>query len=58
MDGTLTSTTTPGQTGAESKGNEGVLHIPQNSRTGASQSDGLVSYLEHSLGRRETQSVY
>ena len=32
-----------------SNDNEGVLHIHQISRTGASPSDGLVSYLGHSL---------
>ena len=39
IDGTLILT----QSGAGSNGNEGVLHIPQSSRTGASPSDG-VSY--------------
>ena len=34
-----------------SDGNEGVLHIPQNSSiTGASPSDCLMSYPGHSLG--------
>ena len=28
-------------------GNEGVLHIPQNSKTGTLPSDGFVSYPEH-----------
>ena len=47
----LPGATTPGQSGPGSNGNEGVLHIPQRSNiTGASLSDGLVSYLEHSLG--------
>ena len=45
----LTGTTTPGQSGYESNGKEGVLHIPQSSRTVASPSDGLVSYPEHLL---------
>ena len=33
-----------------SNGNEGVFHIPQIYKTGASPSDGLVSYPKHSLG--------
>ena len=33
IDGTLTSTTTPGHSKPGSNGNEGVLHIPQSSRT-------------------------
>ena len=32
-----------------SSDNEGLLHIPQSSRTGVSSSDGLVSYPGHSL---------
>ena len=32
IDETLTSTTTPGQSGSESDGNEWVLHIPLSSR--------------------------
>ena len=35
FDGTLTGTTTPGQSGPGSNGHEGVLHIPQNFMTGA-----------------------
>ena len=38
---TLIGTTAPGQSGSGSKGNEGILHIPQNSRTGASPSDAV-----------------
>ena len=38
-DGTLAGTTTSGQ----SNGNEGVLHIPQSSRTGVLPSDCLMS---------------
>ena len=41
---TLLGATTPGQSGPVSNGNEGVLHIPQISRAGASPSDSLVSY--------------
>ena len=40
--GTLKGTTTPGQCGPGSKGNEGALHIPQSSRNGVSPSGGLV----------------
>ena len=43
MDETLTGTTTPGQSGPGSSGNEQVLHIPQSSRIGATPSDSLVS---------------
>ena len=41
---TLTGTTTSDQSGPESNGNEGVLYIPQSSRSGALPLDGLVSY--------------
>ena len=43
-------TTTPDQSWLASKGSEGLLHIPLNSRTRASASDGLVSYPGHLLG--------
>ena len=33
IDGTLTDTNTPGQSGLRSNGNKGVLHSPQISRT-------------------------
>ena len=50
------------QNGPGNNGNEGVLYIPQSSRTRASPSDGLVSYPGHSLGRSypsaKVQSVY
>ena len=43
INGTLTDTTTPGQSGLESNSNEGVLHIPQSFRIGASPSNpGLL----------------
>ena len=62
IDGTLSGATTSGQIGQGSSGNEGVLHIPQSFRTGASPSDGLVSYPGHSLGESypstEMQLVY
>ena len=45
IDGTLSGPTTPGQSEPGINGNEGVLHIPQNSSiTGTSPSDCLVSY--------------
>ena len=47
----LTGSTTPGQSGPRSNSNEGGLHIPQSSMTGASLSDGLVSYPGLLLGR-------
>ena len=55
--------TTPSQSGPESDGIEGVLHIPQSSNiTGASPSDSLMSYLGHLLGESysfaEVQSAY
>ena len=46
---TLTGTTALGQSGPGSNSNEGVLHIPQSSRTEASLSDGLMSYPQHYL---------
>ena len=49
MNGTLTFTITPSQSGPESNGNEGVLHIPQSFRTRALSSDGFVSYPGQSL---------
>ena len=59
----MSGATTPGQSGPESDGNENVLCIPQSSRiTGASSSNYLVPYPEHSLGKSypsaEVQSVY
>ena len=57
----LTGTTTLGQSGPGSNSNERVLHTLQRSRTGALPSDGLVSYLGHSLGgglAAEMQSAY
>ena len=50
IDRTLTGTTTLGQSGLGSNGNEEVLHISQSSKTGASPSDGLISYPGHLLG--------
>ena len=54
LDGTLTGTITLGEDGPGSDGNEGVLHILQNSRTEASPSDGLVPYPGHLLGEELT----
>ena len=49
-DRTLSSATTLGQSGSgsNSNSNEGVLHIPQSSKTGASPSDCFMSYPGHS----------
>ena len=44
IDKTLTCTSTPGQSKPGSNSNEGVLHILQSSRTGASPSNSLISY--------------
>ena len=48
IDRTQSDATTPGSSGPGSDGNEGLLRIPQNI-TGASPSDGLVSYPGHLL---------
>ena len=45
IDGTLTSTTTPGLCGPGSNANKGVLHIPQSSRTAALPSDAISTTL-------------
>ena len=63
IDRTLLATTTLGQSGPRSDSNEEVLCISQNSIiTGASPSECLVSYPEHSFGEfsisAEMQSVY
>ena len=51
IDKTLSSATTPGQSGSGRNGNEGVLHIPLESNiTGISPSDYLVSYPGDSSG--------
>ena len=50
IDSAQLGVTTPGQSGSGSNGNEGVLHIPQISKAGASPSDDLLSYPEHLLG--------
>ena len=54
-----------GQSGPESNGNEGILHIPQIFNAGALPSDGLISYSAHSYffgggsyPSAEMQSVY
>ena len=52
MNKTLSGPTTPSQSEPGSDGNEGVFHNSQSSSIiGASPSDCLVSYLEHSLGK-------
>ena len=48
--GIPTGTTTLGQIGPRSNGNEGLLPILQSSSNGASTSFGLVLYTTHSLG--------
>ena len=48
-DRTLLGATTPDQSELGSDGNEGVIHIFQISKAGASPSDGLMSYAGHSL---------
>ena len=62
IDRTLSDATTPSQSWPGCDGNEGVLCIPQsNGIIGASPSDCLVSYPEHSSGESyssaEMQSV-
>ena len=49
MDRTLSGATTPGQGGAGSNDNEGVLQIPQISKARASLLDSLISYPGYSL---------
>ena len=44
IDRTLPGATNLSQSGPESNCNEGVVHIPQSSKTGASPSDCLMSY--------------
>ena len=52
IDRSLSGATTPGQSGPGSNSNEGILCISESSSfTGATQSDCLVSYTRHSLGR-------
>ena len=61
--GPISGATTPSQSGPGNDGNEGILHILRGSSiTGASPSDCLMSYSEHSLEEShlsaEIQSVY
>ena len=49
IDRALSGVTTRGQSGLESTGNDGILRIPQSSRTEAWPSDDLILYPEHSL---------
>ena len=46
---TLTGTTTSGQSGPGSNGNEGVFHTTQISRTGVSPSDVVWCYTQEPL---------
>ena len=50
IDQTPSGATTTGQNGPGSNGNEVVVHIPPNSRIGASPSDCFVSYSRYSEG--------
>ena len=60
----LSGSTSPGQSGPGSNGNEEVIRIPQSpSITGTSPSDSFVSYPGHSMRggsypSEEVQSVY
>ena len=54
IDKALSSANTQGQSGPGSNDNEGALHIPQNSRTGASSSDGLMPYPKYLLKESST----
>ena len=62
IDRTVSGATTLTQSGPGCNGNEGVLLVPQISKAEASPSDGLMSYLGHSLGSSypsaEMQLVY
>ena len=49
IDRILSGVTTPGQSGPGGNDNEGVFHIPERTTSGASSSDGFVSYLGNSL---------
>ena len=49
IDRTLSGATIPSQSGSDSNGNEGVLYIPQISKTRALLSDDLISYPGHDL---------
>ena len=48
IDGILTGTTTPSKSGPWNNDNEGVLHIPQSSRTGASPSVAVYCHIQES----------
>ena len=61
IDRALSGATIPGQSGPGSNVNEGVLHIPQISKAGASPSDCLELYPDTLWGSSpsaEIQSVY
>ena len=62
IDGTLSGTTTPVQSGPGRNGSEGVLHVSQSSLIRSSPSDCLIPYPEHSLDESylslEMQSMY
>ena len=52
IDGNLTGTTIPSQSGAGNNENEGILQSPQSSRTGTSPSDANLYYTQ------ETRSIW
>ena len=62
MDRALSDATNPGLMGSGINGNEGLFHIPEISKIGASPSNCSMSYPGHSLGETfpsgEIQSVY
>ena len=62
IDRTLLGATIPSQSEPGSNINEGVLHIPWSSKTGASLSDGTMLHPGHLLGATypfaKIQSVY
>ena len=47
MDGTLTDSTTLCQSGSGNNGNEGVLHVLQNPKSGASPLDAVYCHVQH-----------
>ena len=62
IDRALSGVTTPDQSGPESNGNEGALHIPQSSSNTWTKSDCLFLYPGHSFGESypsaEMQTMY
>ena len=58
IDETQTGTITLGQSGPGSNGTEGVLHIRQSSRTGASLSDGVWYHTQDTRSFSQNKLVY